>query len=554
MKNYRVLLNVIRKNSELVVNENGKKNKSYEIAGSLAMLAIMLPCCFIVGLVVNVMTQALMESGGMTEGLELVILLLSVFGVIFSVMVIFNVLYFSSDIEQLLPLPVKPFEIVAAKFTYSYLAESVMEFVILISGFIGFFIAGPKNVVSIITAVFGVFLLPVLPLVYCGIFALIAMAFFSKVKAFRNVDLMVGIATILFGGLFVYSFIRMDSININNYIESLMDGSNIFMNIMDKIFFTVPFFLKALGEGDALAGIIFVGINALFIAVMLFLGDKLYLKGVYMAGSAGRSGRKSVAKDRYDYRARKPFAAYVKKECKILFRTPAYRKYCVVVNIIWPLLAVGIFVIPSTRNFMVSMTKLLHAGYVASDIIMLLTVIGVAFFATAMNSIASTAFTREGGHLAFVKYIPFDYREQIKIKYFVSMLYSGITVAISVIIFSVMMNGGVVRTIYLLVIGLMCTAICTYIGVMLDAAHPKLKWEDEYGALRGSASVFFNMAIAILIAGVLCGFGFVLFKFTRFYSDTIYAAFFVVLLISCIVIRRVSMARAVDSIVNDIDA
>ncbi len=171
------------------------------------MLAIMLPCCFIVGLVVNVMTQALMESGGMTEGLELVILLLSVFGVIFSVMVIFNVLYFSSDIEQLLPLPVKPFEIVAAKFTYSYLAESVMEFVILISGFIGFFIAGPKNVVSIITAVLGVFLLPVLPLVYCGIFALIAMAFFSKVKAFRNVDLMVGIATILFGGLFVYSFI-----------------------------------------------------------------------------------------------------------------------------------------------------------------------------------------------------------------------------------------------------------------------------------------------------------------------------------------------------------
>ena len=62
------------------------------------------------------------------------------------------------------------------------------------------------------------------------------------------------------------------------------------------------------------------------------------------------------------------------------------------------------------------------------------------------------------------------------------------------------------------------------------------------------------MAIAILIAGVLCGFGFVLFKFTRFYSDTIYAAFFVVLLISCIVIRRVSMARSVDSIVNDIDA
>ena len=188
MKNFRTLLKMISRNNDMEMPEHGEKAKGYKVMGIIAMCCIMIPCCLVVGFIVYIMTAALMEAGGQTEGLNLVIQLMSVFGVIFSIMVIFNLLYFSSDLDHLLPLPVKPAELVAAKFTHAYFAESVMEFMVLFCGFIGYFIAAELKPVSVLTSIIGVFLLPVLPLVYCGVFSLIIMAFLAGAKLFKNVD------------------------------------------------------------------------------------------------------------------------------------------------------------------------------------------------------------------------------------------------------------------------------------------------------------------------------------------------------------------------------
>ena len=124
MKNFLYLTRVMAKDTEMTMPDTGEKAKAYKTLGSLAMFCIMVPCCLVVGFIVYIMTEALIEAGGMTEGVELIIQLMSVFGMIFSVMVLFNVLFFSSDLDHLLPLPVKPGEIVAAKFVNAYIAES----------------------------------------------------------------------------------------------------------------------------------------------------------------------------------------------------------------------------------------------------------------------------------------------------------------------------------------------------------------------------------------------------------------------------------------------
>ena len=291
MKNFRTLLKMISRNNDMEMPEHGDKAKGYKVMGIIAMCCIMIPCCLVVGFIVYIMTAALMEAGGQTEGLNLVIQLMSVFGVIFSIMVIFNLLYFSSDLDHLLPLPVKPAELVAAKFTHAYFAESVMEFMVLFCGFIGYFIAAELKPVSVLTSIIGVFLLPVLPLVYCGVFSLIIMAFFSRAKLLKNVDFMVGLAILVFAGLFVWSFAQMDSVNINNYIDSLKNGDNIFINIMNRVFFTVPLFIKALQEDSIVYMFLFILVNALCVALLLVLGNALYLKGVYLVSSSRRSGQ-----------------------------------------------------------------------------------------------------------------------------------------------------------------------------------------------------------------------------------------------------------------------
>jgi len=552
MKEYLLLFKAISKNNGMDMPENGKKAKSYKIMGRLALCCIMLPCCFIVGFIVYVMTQALIEAGGITEGLELIVQLMSVFGVIFSIMVIFNVMYFSSDLQHLLPLPIKPSSLVAAKFTHAYFAESVMEFMILFCGFIGYFIAAGIKPVSLITAITGVFLIPVLPLVYCGIFCLIIMAFFSKVKLLKNVDFMVGLASFLFVGLFLLSFIQLDNVNINSYIDSMMNGNNIFISIMGKIFFTVPLFLKALGENSIIYFLLFVLINAAAVALLLVLGNALYLKGVFLVSSNGKAGSRGHHKDAVSYERTSALKAYFIKECKILYRTPAYRKYCVVVNMIWPVLVAAMFILPSTKDFMAAFRRTFINRHVLSDVIVLMMVIAISFFATAMNSIASTSFTREGAHFTFIKHVPLPYEKQIQVKSLVSILYSGITVIISIVMLCILMDCSPLQYLYFLIISILSVVVCTYIGIMLDGAHPRLNWEDEYGALRGNLNAFFNMAIAILIAMVLCAIGWLLFRYTRFSSGLIYAIYLAVMIFACYRIRRISVKHTIISIKRDL--
>lgn len=552
MKNFLLLTKVIMKNSEMDMPDEGKKGKAYKTMGTIALLGIMIPCCFIVGYIVFIMTQALMEANGKTEGLELIVQLMSVFGVVFSLMVIFNVLYFSSDLDHLLPLPIKPSELVAAKFTHAYFAESVMEFMILFCAFIGYFFAAGVKPVSLLTAVLGVFLLPVLPLVYCGIFCLIVMAFFSKIRLLKNVDFMVGLMSVLFIGLFALSFMQLDSMSVDNYIEGLMNGNNIFLNIMGKIFFTVPMFMKALTENSILWCLLFIFVNVVCLAVMLLLGNLLYMRGVYLVSTVGRSGRKAKKEPAEMYRMKSVFSSYLAKECKILCRTPAYRKYCVVVNVIWPMLVIAMFTMPVTKDFMDSFAKVFHRGYVASDIIVLLFVIALSFFATAMNSIASTSFTREGAHFSFIKHTPVPYKTQIFLKALISIIISGITVLISVLMLCIFMGCSVGSTIYFLVIAMLSVIMCTYIGIMLDATHPKLDWEDEYGALRGNLNAFFNMALAIVIAFVFCLIGYMLYDFTEFRTRLIFAIFLAIYLIADFRIIKISMKHSLNCIKNDL--
>ena len=553
MKNFKILLKMISKNNEMDMPEHGEKARSYKIMGIIAMCCIMIPCCLIVGYIVYIMTAALMEAQGDVEGLNLVIQLMSVFGVIFSIMVIFNLLYFSTDLDHLLPLPVKPAELVAAKFTHAYFAESVMEFMVLFCGFIGYFVAIGLNPVSLLTSLIGVFLLPVLPLVYCGIFALIVMAFFSRMKLLRSVDFMVGLFTLVFAGLFLWSFAQMDSINITNYIDTLKNGDNIFINIMNSVFFTVPVFLKALRDGSLGYMLLFILINAACLIILLLLGNSLYLRGVHLVSSTGgRTIKKHRGKGRDCYAVKTPFRSYFDKEVWTLTRTPAYRKYCVVVNVIWPILVAALFRLPMTADAIQSFKVLFGRRYFLADVIVLMAVIVIAFFATAMNSIAATSFTREGKHISFVKHIPVDFKTQIRVKVWVSMVFSGVTVVISTIVLCVLMDCSILDSVYYVALGIISTGICTYTGILLDSVHPKLDWEDEYGALRGNLNAFFNMAIAIVIAIVLCIAGYVFFKFTRFPSYAVYIVYFMVLGAVFIILRRDTMIMGARNIDTDV--
>ena len=517
MRNIKALINVLRKNTEMKLPKKGSKATMYMSLGIIALCCIMIPCCLIVGYVSYVMTLALVEAGAPTAGIMAEIHIMSAFSLIFGMLVIFNILFFSSDREHLMPLPFKGYEILTAKFFYAYMAESVMEFLVLISMFTGYYLAGGISVLSILAGVVGVFIIPLMPLAFCAIISLILLRVLRNVK---NSRLFGHISTILLFGfvaLFLFSFKGMGGITVDNYVNSLASGNNLFSDVLSKIFFSIPFLMKTLESDSLTYGILnllaCIGLNAVTVAVMIVIGKYTYMDSLQAVGAMG-SGKKSNALTDYSGKRKSVWTSYLSKEIKVLLRTKAYSGNCVFINYLWPLLMIGYLFFNRNKPGVVGITEYLVQKNERAYVLLTLVMVLLAFIASAMNSLASTAFTREGQHVDLLKYIPVPYKTQAMIKGFISIAitYPALLLCDIALMFFFKISIGLF--LYYAIVILASLIITTIIGLYLDSSHPHVTWEDEYSALRGNLNTFFDMAIVMVLAGIICGSGFLIFFFT----------------------------------------
>jgi len=513
MKNVISLMRVFMKNAEMRVPKKGGKGSMYLALGIIAVSCIMIPCCLIVGFVSYIMTEALAGVGAPAAGLQAEIHIMSAFSVVFGMLVIFNILFFSSDREHLMPMPFKSHEILLAKFFYAYWAESIMEFMILISMFIGFFIAYGVNIVGLISALLGVFVIPLVPMAYCAIIGLILLFCMRGVKNGNILGHISTITLIVFTVLFLFSFRGMGGITVENYVNSLAAGNNAFTNVLDKIFFVVPWLLKAVADGNILSLILYLIGNVLVIGVMTVIGVFTYQQSLFTVGQLG-SG-KSKLKDSGEYaKVRSVFASYMKKEWLVLSRTRAYNGNCVWINMLWPVLMIGYYLWNKDKEAMLKLKFFFLDGNSKAYVMLVLAMILLAFIASAMNSLASTAFTREGMHLDLIKYIPVPYKEQLKVKGLISIIITLPAMILCAIVAVVTLDLSLVWILILSALMFLCLIITTISGLYLDSSHPHSSWDDEYSALRGNLNTFFDMAIIMVVSVLICAIGFIAFTFT----------------------------------------
>ena len=522
MRNALSLFRVLYKNTEMPRPKAGSRGRLYNSLGVIAICCIMLPCCAVVGYISYVMGYALINVDSPMAGLQTEIHILSAFSMVFGFLVIFNVMFFSSDREHLMPLPFKSEEILLAKFAHSYLAESVMEFLILLSMFIGFFIAFlpvyGACVISVISGLIAVFLIPLAPLCYCSIISLILMAFLKNIKSRKIISQVYSIVFFLFVALFLFSFKDMGNITVENYIDSLANNSNLFNNVLNGFFFTVPLLLLAIEQNSILYLLLYILANAAVVAVMLFLGKYLYQSGLYTVASLG-SGKKR-ALDTIHVKKISPFVSYLKKEFRVLMRTRAYYHNCIFINLLWPVAALLLLIFQHEKEIMQQLIYFFSNGYPNAYILFDISVIAVSFIATSMNSLASTAFTREGAHLSLIKYIPVSYKTQMNAKGLVSVIVSYPALLLTMLIAGIGLHIPPLWYLYYAVLILAAVVISTLLGLYLDSSHPHTSWDDEYSALRGNLNAFFDMALIMVITVIICGIGFILSYVTKMTTGT----------------------------------
>lgn len=544
-----MLAKIMLKNQEVSPSTSKRDTRAYTVFGGMALLFIMIPCCIIVGFIAFIMTQALIEAGGRQEGILFIVQFMSACSVIFGLNVIINIFYFSKDIDYLLPLPLKMSEIVGAKFFVAYLSESVMEFLILASGFVGFILASGIKIVSVISAIVGMITIPIVPLVYCGLIGIFIMYITNGIKNRSVLHKMIGGLTLVFTVGLVLSFGGLKGLNVANYVENLASGQNVFLKIMNVIFFHSYILVKAVNENNILWLVLYIMINVVAIGLFLFMAEKFYAKGLFKMKSAANLLIKSQDRDieKKSKIASVEFA-YFKKECKILFRNHAFLMNCIGINILWPVAAIAVWLFEKTNSTFNHIIVLYQQGRVLSDVMLIVGVLALSVFITAANSIASSAFTREGAHFEFMKYVPISYKKQIHIKAMVSMFFSLGSVWLTLIVIISILKISPLLILYFFFMSFTGVFFITYLGIVLDSIQPKLIWDDEINALRGNVNVFFNMAFAIFAIVFFSGLGIGLYLIIEFGTVQIYLIYFLMMIVLDVGIYRIGTIKTTSNL------
>ncbi len=533
MKMYLRLVKALIAGVEPNDNEKKRNKVFYYVMASVAVLGIMLPMAFFVGVILYALTSAIAPYGTQENAMELFLHLISAFSFVFGLNVIFTVFYFSGDIENLLPLPLRPYQIIGSKFTAALISESVMEFIVIIAAFAGYIIGSGAPVYSWLIAVLGMVTMPIIPLLYCGMICLVVMYCTRFIRNKDIVNKLTGLFTFLLI-LGIVILVSRSGFDTQKLITAISTPDNQVLFVMNCIFPQVPLLVRSMNSG-LMGGaylLLYLAANAAAIGIFMGAAQLLYFKGVEGVGQGG--SRKKDSSGFVSRMKQHPVSlTYLKKEFRLLIRTPAYFTNCVLINLMWPVFLYLLYVIQGQTNFLDSFIYGIHSGNEETVLLFILGITAASVLITAVNCIASSAITREGKHFAFIKYIPLPYMVQINVKAVISILISGSGMLLYVIAACLWLKTNINFTVFCCAVSLLSVTAATYFGIFMDSVNPKLIWDDELNALRGNYNVFFNMAVAIVSEGVICAGSYLLFRFTSIGALTVIIILFVLLMALC---------------------
>lgn len=508
MTNYLALTKVFLKNLKMSKSNNKKARRLFTFLLIFTFLFIIVPFLLISSLFVYDTTIQLMDINYESIGLQIMCYLVSIFTFVFTFPVILNELYFSEDIENLIPLPVKPVELVFAKFTACFIVENLVQILLIFVSILSYIFALKLKISNILLALIQIVTLPIIPMIYSATLCLIIMYFAKYIK---NKELIKRFSSIFVVGLFFFFFFTVSAFkdfDFELYLENFANGDHRFLTTMNYIFPQINLFVDTLTNQNIMSLIIYILITIAFIVIFLGLARFTYLDSVIGMSAKDTSVHQRSSKLIKNLKEHGIFKAYVLKEFKVLMRTPSFFINCVIINILWPIFAYTLYKVGPMNYSIAEMQKFIVTGDYAFKVKLLLLVTGISVLLPAMNSIAATSFSREGKHFSFIKYIPVGYKTQWLSKLFISFIITFVGINVYTTIFYIMIGLPFSDMLIFYLISFLAVSGICLMGVYIDSIQPKLIWDDENNALRENYNTFIAMGIALLVFGITCGGGY----------------------------------------------
>lgn len=511
MSKFLILTKVLLKSSGESLVQKDKKKLPKTIAFIVLIAIAFIPMIFGFAAMAKASYEELIKIN--QEGLliELVISVSNFIIFIFGFFYVLNTFYFSSDIENLLPLPLKPSIILGSKFTVVLIYEYITEIIFLLPIMIIYGVMSNIGAIYYLYLAIVFFTLPIVPLVISSIISIVIMKFIPLTKNkdfFKTVSGILGLAIGL-GFNWIFQKLGSSTQNTEDMINIMMQGKNSLVGTSKTIFPNTKFAVNSMlysGEIKGLFNIfIFLLINAVFILILLFIGEKIYFKGVIGISETSSKQRKlSKYEIKKNIKENSILRAYLIKELKILFRTPAYFMNCVVINFLFPIILFLPFLSqPDMMKELSKVRNLLNSSTLSGIVIAIC--FGVIMFISTSNPTASTAISREGKYIFTCKYLPISYKKQIISKVLSGVILNFIGLALLILTSSIILKPPFYLIIQITILSIIITFFTNFVGIFIDLMFPKLLWDNEQRAVKNNMNALISMILGFIILALTIG-------------------------------------------------
>ena len=520
-----LLTKILLKTSGETIESSQNNKKRKRLFNSQIFLYVFIPVCLIPLMVL------LYQFGGMLydmlapQRLEyltytFLCIALVLMTLIFSLPYVMSVLFFAKDLEYLIPLPLKSWQIAGAKFLTIMIYEYYTILLVGVPLVLGIGIAAGKGLLFWIIALLVLLFIPVLPIVYGSVVGLIVLRLTRHVK--NKEAIMTFFSILLIFGCFGISFVSSylgDELDAEMLI-GILTGNKQLMTGIEYLFPNLRFARLALCTDDFLQLLIYLLITIAVIAVYLAVSSRFYLKNISGMGEFSEK-RKALSHTETDKALRSTNIVFscALREWKLLVRTPVYFLNCTMMAFIMPivLLIPVVMALISEASIEPLLAQLrLMSAMAPKDMLsalVLLVAFGLAAMITSSNLTVSTCISREGQNVMSMKYIPVPYSTQLRGKLLCGVCISLVAV-IPYVIAVTLAGSWIFKTSRLLLIpalliGLLTTLLTSYIQLLGDLWKPKLVWTSEQVPVKQNFISMLSMLLCYLIyigLGVVCVF------------------------------------------------
>lgn len=465
----------------------------------------------------NEIIKALVSSGYPEVFLSIYFLVLAIFIMFQTILVCTNIFYFSKDIELILPFPIKPVNLLIAKFNTLICTLYVSE---AIFGIIPICIYGILTHSTLLFYIYAVLIFIFFP-VFLALVLSIIMMFVMKISKFiKNKETFQTIITLLLvTSIFIVEYNVINNIFIQNKEIEIVENNfqiadkliefNNRIETSNKLFLVINPAVKVLKNSNLqniFEIIKIILIDFITFIIFIFIGKKTYLKDILKNTSyLIKTSNKGINL----YKKCKKniiFKAYIKKEFKNLFRNSMVFMQCVypmIISLI-TVIIISIILLPKLNEVLNNPDIKQLIGNLEFDLSIVYIILSGIQVLFMISPASLTSISRDGKNASFMKYIPISYFRQILYKGLPQIFINSISVIIIIgILYCAFPSIGIVNVLLVFISSMILNALNSYSMIIVDLLNPKLEWDSEYEILKQNNNRYFQYAFTVIVILIL---------------------------------------------------